>query len=250
MNRYTALIVDDMVEAQLILESDIVNHCPNIEIIGKATSIIEAAKFLRRKKPDILFLDIMLEDGTGFDLLEIYPNISSQVIFVTASDEHAIKAFRFAAIDYLLKPIDPEQLREAVAKATGRIVTKGEQRLDVLKETINNPDQLPKRVSLHSLDRITIVEIDQIIRCESDGNNTIFHLNDGTDLFVTKTLKSFNELFKEHNFMRVHQSHLVNTDYIHEYIRKDGGYLKMKNGDNVSVSLRKKTEVINMLDRL
>jgi len=246
---YTAVLIDDMPDALQVLESDLKRFCPDIKIIGKAGSVVEGAKLLRSVQPDLIFLDILLGDGTGFDLLEIIPNLSAQLIFITATDEFAIKAFRFAAIDYLLKPLDSEQLIEAVKKATSIIKTSTES-IDLLKETINNPEKLPTRISLHSQDKISVVEIAKIIRCVSDGNNTIFHLSGGEKLFVTKTLKSFDTMLEEHRFMRVHQSHLINLNYIQEYVRKEGGYLKMTNGDNVPVAVRKKAEVIEMLDSL
>ena len=144
-----------------VLENDLKQHCPQIEIVGKAQSIVEAAKILSTKTPDIIFLDIMLGDGTGFDLLEIFPNLSAKLIFITATDEFAIKAFRFAAIDYLLKPLNSDHLVSAVEKAT-KMLSPSTESIDLLKETINNPNQLPKRISLHALDRITVVEISKI----------------------------------------------------------------------------------------
>jgi len=246
---YTAVLIDDMPDALQVLESDLKRFCPNIKIIGKAGSVVEGAKLLRNVKPDLVFLDILLGDGTGFDLLEITPNLDAKLIFITATDEFAIKAFRFSAIDYLLKPLDSEQLIDAVQKATSQINTSTES-IDLLKETINNPNKLPTRISLHSQDKISVVEISKIIRCESDGNNTLFHLQGGEKIFVTKTLKSFHTMLEEHSFMRVHQSHLVNLNFIQEYVRKEGGYLKMTNGDDVPVAVRKKSEVIEMLDKL
>ncbi len=243
-----AILIDDMPDALKVLESDLKKHCPNVDIIGKAGSVVEGAKLIRSTKADLIFLDILLGDGTGFDLLEIFPDLSAKVIFITATDEFAIKAFRFAAIDYLLKPLNTEQLVEAVEKASG-MISESTESLDLLKETINNPSQLPSRISLHSQDKISVIEIDKIVRCESDGNNTIFFLETGEKIFVTKTLKSFDTLFVDHPFMRVHQSHLVNLNYIQEYVRKEGGYLKMKNDDIVPVAVRKKTEVIAMLDK-
>ena len=246
---YTAVLVDDMPVALQVLENDLKQHCPQIEIVGKAQSIVEAAKILSTKTPDIIFLDIMLGDGTGFDLLEIFPNLSAKLIFITATDEFAIKAFRFAAIDYLLKPLNSDHLVSAVEKAT-KMLSPSTESIDLLKETINNPNQLPKRISLHALDRITVVEISKIIRCEADGNNTIFHVEDMDKIFVTKTLKSYDQLFANHNFMRVHQSHLIHIDYIKEYVRTEGGYLSMTNGDLVPVAVRKKAAVMAMLDNL
>ncbi len=245
----TAILVDDMPQALDVLKADLQDHCPDIQILGTADSVINAAKLMNKQQPDLLFLDIMLGDGTGFDLLEIFPNLSAKVIFVTAYEEHAIRAFRFAAVDYLLKPINPENLKGAVERAKQQLSFSNEN-IDILKETIRHPDDLPKRISLHTQEKIVIVDIETIIRCESDGNNTLFYLKSGDRIFVTKTLKQFDQLFEEHSFFRTHQSHLINIEHIQEYVRKEGGYLKMKNGDNIPVAVRKKAALIELLDNL
>lgn len=245
----TALLIDDMPQALQILQHDLADCCPDVQVIGTADSVVSAAKQLRRQIPDLLFLDIMLGDGTGFDLLEIFPNLAAKVIFVTASDEYAIRAFRFAAIDYLLKPIDPSELKEAVQRARDRIGDSAE-RIGLLRETIHAPQSLPNRISLHTQERIIVVEIQNIIRCEADGNNTFFHLASGERIFVTKTLKQFDNLLKDHPFFRTHQSHLVHLQHIQEYVRKEGGYLKMDNGDIVPVAVRKKAELVQLLSDL
>lgn len=244
-----ALLVDDMPQALEALKADLLAHCPDISVVGTAGSVVEAAKMIRQTPPDLLFLDILLGDGTGFDLLDIFPNLRAKVVFVTASDEHALRAFRYAAIDYLLKPVDPEQLKEAVHKAQHQVRGAAES-LQLLRETIRRPEVLPTRLSLNSQDRIAVVEIAQIVRCEADGNNTRFVLSSGEKILVTKTLKQYEQLLEQHQFIRVHQSHLVALPYIREYVKKDGGYLRMKNGELVAVSVRKKAEVMELLEML
>ncbi len=238
-----------MPAAAELLRKDLEEYCPNVEIIGHAESVISAAKLLKAKKPDIVFLDIMLGDGTGFDLLQILPEMNFKLIFVTASDEYAIRAFKYAAVDYLLKPINPEELVQAVERAEAQMGHSSES-LDLLNETIAKPDELPRRISLHTLEKIIVVEIKDIIHCQAEANNTIFYLKDRPKVFVTKTLKFFDKILQPHGFSRVHQSHLINEDYIHAFIKKDGGYLKMNNGDEVPVSVRKKAEVMEMLGNL
>ncbi len=245
----TAILIDDNHDALHVLQSDIQVQCPDLTIIGTADSVVSGAKLLRKHTPDILFLDIILGDGTGFDLLEIFPRLTSKVIFITASDEYAIKAFRFSAIDYLLKPYNPKHLSEAVSRATQE-VTNSNESLAILKDTISNPESLPNRISLHSQDKIAVVEISKILRCESDINNTLFVLENGEKIYVTKTLKHFDTLLKEHKFMRVHQSHLINLNFLQEYIKREGGYIKMSNGDHIPVAVRKKASVIEMLSNL
>ncbi len=245
----SAILVDDMPQAIQVLQNDLESLFDDIEIIGVADSVVSAAKLLKQKSPDLLFLDIMLGDGTGFDLLEILPQLKSKIIFVTAYEEHAIKAFRFAAIDYLLKPLNPQDLKAAVDRARQQLSFTNES-IDILKETIRNPDHLPQRISLHTLEKIVIVEIADIVRCESDGNNTLFVLQSGEKIFVTKTLKQFETLFNDHDFVRTHRSHLIQMKYIQEYVRKDGGFLKLKNGDEIPIAIRKKAEIMQVLDNL
>jgi two-component system, LytTR family, response regulator len=209
--------------------------------------VVSAAKLIQQVKPDIIFLDIMLGDGTGFDLLEIFPKLEARIIFTTASEEYALRAFRYAAVDYLLKPIAPEQLAEAVERAVRQLGSNRES-LNVLREAIAQPELLPTRLSLHTQERIIITEIDQIVRCEADGNNTRFILAGGEKIYVTKTLKQFDQLLERHRFMRVHQTHLVNFRYVKGFEKKDGGFLFLKNGETIPVSVRKKVDVMQWLE--
>ena len=245
----TAIIIEDMADALQLLKSDLESHHPEIKVIDTAQSVVEAAKLLRKTQPDILFLDIMLGDGTGFDILEIFPDLSSKIIFVTASDEYAIRAFKFAAIDYVLKPYSNEDLATAITRAKEQIEPNKE-RLSILKNTLAAPEAKPDKISLHTLDKIIIVSLENIVRCEADNNNTVFYLKEGRKIFVTKTLKYFADMLSSYEFLRVHQSHLVNMQCINAFIKSDGGYLLLKNKETVPVSVRKKAEVIEMLDRM
>jgi len=249
MTKHTAILVDDIPSALQLLENDIEQKHPSISVIGKAKSVVEAAKLLRKGEPDILFLDIMLGDGTGFDVLEIFPNLRSKIIFVTASDEYAIRAFKFAAIDYVLKPYSDQDLNTAIEKATQQIQP-DKQQLSVLKDSIASPNQRPNKISLHTLDKIIVVDLNDIVRCKSDNNYTEFFFQDGTKILVTKTLKTFADLLKNYQFLRVHQSHLVNVSYVKAFIKSDGGYLVLKDKNTVPVSVRKRAEVIEALNTI
>lgn len=249
MTKLTAILVDDMPTALNMLQNDLTQFHPEIEIIGTAKSVVEASKVLRKQQPDILFLDIMLGDGTGFDVLEIHPNLSSKIIFVTASDEYAIKAFKFAAIDYVLKPYSSEDLTNAISKAKNQIKPDKEQ-LTVLQQSITKPSQRPKKISLNTANKIMVVNLDDIVRCQSDNNYTEFFMNDGQKILVGKTLKYFADMLKELDFLRVHQSHLINIQFVKEFIKSDGGYLVLKNKTTVPVSVRKKNEVISVLENM
>ncbi|QOD61557.1 response regulator transcription factor [Polaribacter haliotis] len=243
MKSYTAIIVEDNPLALKMLTSDISNNHSEIEIIGTATSVVEASKLIRKNTPDILFLDIMLGDGTGFDVLEILPDLHSKIIFVTASDAHAIKAFKFSAIDYILKPYSDSDLETAIKKAKVQILPEKAQ-LEVLQQTVTSPNNKPEKISLHTSDKIIVVNISAIIRCKSENNYTTFHFNDGSKILVSKTLKYYADMLKEVGFLRVHQSHLINSKYIKEFIKSDGGYLLLTDKSNVPVSIRKRAEVL------
>lgn len=240
-----AVLIDDIPAALKMLQSDLKNFCPEVEIIGTAGSVVGGAKLLRQVRPDVVFLDIELEDGSGFDLLQILPEVNFKIIFVTASDQHAIRAFRFSAIDYLLKPIDPDELKEAVRKT---LMADSREKIDVLLDHwTDKPDN--NRIALHSSDEIKVVDIRDIIRCESDNNYTTFHFSNKSKFLVTKTLKSFDQILSDKGFYRVHQSHLVNISHIKSYIKTEGGYLLMSDQSHVPVAVRKKAEVVDLLNR-
>lgn len=244
-----AVIIDDIEQARLTLRKDLEDYAPQIELIGEADSVINGAKLLKNVKPDVLFLDIQMQDGSGFDLLDLLPEISFKIIFITASDAHAIKAFRYAAIDYLLKPVDPDELVAALNKVEKRLTNEND-KYQLLNETLKNHQKPSERLALHSQDKIEIVQIRDIIRCESSVNYTEFFFTNQKKIVVSKTLKEFEDLLTDLNFYRVHQSHLVNTKCIREYVKTEGGHLIMTDGSLVPVSTRRKTEVLKMLDRL
>jgi len=242
---FRALIIDDITDARKNLRRDIFDWCPDVEIVGEADGVLSGAKEIRRLKPDLIFLDIQMQDGSGFDLLDVVGELSLRVIFTTASDAFAVRAFRYAAVDYLLKPIDPDELKAAVNKLrTGEITSEN---IQLLKRQLTE-HKIPKRIALHTQDKIYVIAIEDILRCESDGNYTHFHLLDKSKLLVTHTLKEYDELLSPLGFLRVHQSHLVNLSQVKEFNKRDGGYLVMKDGSAVDVSTRKRQEVIDRLE--
>ncbi len=246
--KLTAAIVDDVAQARATLKEDLAAYCPDIEIIGEADGVVTGSKLLNKIKPDVVFLDIQLQDGTGFDILEILGDISFQVIFTTASDEFAIKAFKFSAVDYLLKPVDPDELIVAVQKVS-KVNNSTQENYDLLLNTVKE-QSAPKRMALHTLEKIHVTEIADIVRCESNGNYTTFYFKDGQKLLVTKTLKEYDQMLSEYKFARVHQSHLINAQQIKEFVKVDGGYIVMRDGSKIPVSLRKKSVVMKLLEDL
>lgn len=248
--KITAVIVDDEQGNRENLLRMIGLHCPQIRISAICSSVPEAQAVLNNAKPDILFLDIRLGNDTGFSLLESLSNHTFEVIFVTAYDSYAIQAIRFSALDYLLKPIDPEELVRAVNKATGVILRKQEnKRMQNLLENTRILDR-QKKIALSVADKIEFVEVGSIVRCESESNYTTFYLKSGEKLIVSKTLKEFDDLLTPYNFLRVHQSHLVNLDEIKSFIKTDGGYIRMKDGSSVSISRQRRNYVMEILKQL
>lgn len=244
-----AIIIDDIEQARMTLKKDLEVYAPDVQVIGEANGVVEGAKLLKSTKPDVLFLDIQMQDGSGFDLLDILKEINFRIIFITASDAHAIKAFRYAAIDYLLKPVDPDELVAALKKLRDEKVNESE-KYKLLNDTLKNSHKAHEKLALHTQDKIHIVNISDIVRCESNVNYTEFHFNNSKKLLVTKTMKEFEDLLSDQGFYRVHQSHLINTRYIKEFVKTDGGYIIMNDGSNVPVSTRKRPEVMKMLEEL
>lgn len=243
--KINAVIIDDMPDALELLKGDIEHYCPNIEIVGTANSVVSGAKLVKQVKPDLLFLDIELGDGTGFDILDLVAPILSHIIFTTASNEYAIRAFRYAAVDYLLKPVDNELLTEAVDRVQDKMGSMDD-RLGLAATVYKNQGN-SETMALHTSEEIKIVAINEIIRCQSNDNYTMFYFEDQSKILISKTLKYFDGLLNNHNFLRVHQSHLVNPKQIETFNRKDGGYLSMRDGSQVPVSMRKKSMVLDFL---
>ncbi len=228
-----AVLIDDIALARASLQSDIEEYCPEIELIGQADGVLSGLKLIKSLKPELIFLDIHMADGEGFEILELMEEKSFGIIFTTASEDHAIKAFRHNAIDYLLKPIDPELLKEAVQ----RFAQKQQKKTKQVKETI----------ALSTLDDLKIVKIKEIVRCESDGNYTTVYEMSGAKTMVSKSLKEFENKLRSHGFYRSHQSHLINLKLVTSYLKSEGGFLKMEDGSEVPVSIRKKAEIQKIL---
>lgn len=239
-----AILVDDVENSRIALRSDLEDYCKEVSIVGEASGVVDGVKLIHKVKPDLVFLDIEMGDGNGFDLLEMFETIPFQTIFITGMDNYAIKAFKYSAVDYLLKPVDPADLEEAVKRAQEHIGHSHQSQYEVLKESVRSPVEKATKLALHSKEKVVIANISDILRCESDDNYTRFHLNDGRKLLISKTLKEYDGLLSEHGFLRVHQSHLVNPEYIKEYVKVDGGHLLMPDGKEVPIAHRRR-DVVN-----
>ncbi len=239
-----AFLIEDQPQIREELKTMIEALCPEITLVGGAGTVVDAAKQVREKAPELLFLDIELPDGSGFDLLDII-DTPVKVIFITGSDAYAIRAFRYAAIDYFLKPVDTEELIAAVQRAESMPPLDTE-RLSIYHSALSGEKKFPERIALHTSEKIQFIEIANIIRCMADGNYTRFYLKGNTALLVAKTLKDYDRLLSGADFVRVHQSHLVNMNAVKEYVKTDGGYL-MIDGSKIPVSTRKKADVLERL---
>lgn len=244
MGKIKAVIIDDLKESRTILKQDLLDYCPQVDVIGEAEGVVSGLKLIKETQPELVFLDINMNDGSGFDLLEILNQQNFSIIFTTASDLYAIKAFKFSAVDYLLKPIDIDELVKAVEKLENNTAAKGTN-YELLKNNLKGKEI--NRIALHTQDKIHICSIDEIVRCESTVNYTTFYFVDGSKKMITKTLKYFDQILTASGFYRVHQSHLINAQYIKEYVKTDGGFLKMKGDDIVPISSRKKAEILNLI---
>jgi two-component system LytT family response regulator len=245
-----AIIIDDIDAIRAKNTSLIKQHCPNVVLIAEANSVKTGVAVIQQYVPDLVFLDVEMTDGTGFDLLQQLVTINFKVIFITAFQDFAIRAFRFSAIDYLLKPIDPTDLIEAVNKAEETVNKEVlELKFSTLFSNIERPKNLQKIV-LKTSEKIYSVNIQDIIHCEADKNYTTFYFINAPTLVVSTTLKDYETLLLPHGFFRPHQSHLINMSYFDHFIKANNGTILLKNNVTIPLSVRKRDEFLSLLDNL
>ena len=247
----TAILIEDDHNLRNGLKTLLEKTAPEIKIIGEADSVETGVAILLKTQPQVIFLDIHLGDGSGFDILEEVSKtgkLNSQIVFITAHEQYAIKAFRFSALDFLLKPVDPEELQKVIGKIKA-VVGKNDTvaHIDLLLENIRKKVDNFKRIALSNADGMHLFDISDIIRCESEDNYTKFYIKNNKPILISKTLKDYEELLSEHGFERIHQSHLINLSYLKSYIKKDGGYVVMADNSNLPVSQRKKERLQELL---
>ncbi|WP_208025685.1 LytR/AlgR family response regulator transcription factor [Niastella caeni] len=246
MKSLTCFITDDEPAAIESLIKLIELYCPSLHIKGRATNTTDAAAFLGKEEVDILFLDIRMQGETGFDLLKQLKEPNFHLVFVTAYDEYGIKAIKFSATDYLLKPVDPQELIAAVHKVTTRKQIQQEQ-MQLLLQSHMIPNSQQKRIALADQSEIKYVLINDIVCCEAENSYTTFYIGDSKQgLVVSKPIAEYETLLQPYGFIRVHQSWLVNSYKLESYKREDGGYLRMQNGMDVPVS-RQRKHLLKML---
>lgn len=248
------VIVDDEENSRDTLRGKLELFCPEVEVAGEAENVADGIAIITEKKPDAVFLDIQLAGESGFDILqEIRDNneLNPEIIFITAHDEFAIKAIKFSALDYLLKPIDPEELVKSIRKVEEeKGVPKKASNINVLVENIRQASDSPKKIVVPTSDGMHVIKLTDIIRLESSSNYTTFFLKDQKSLLASKTLKEFDNMLSGYNFNRIHKSHLVNMNYLKRYVQTDGGYLVLEDGSKIPVANRKKEQLLSTLKNL
>lgn len=232
-----AILIDDensnLENLRILLEK----HCPQVTIIATAQSVRDAVDVIEKNVPDLVFLDIQMGNKTGFDVLKLLPMRNFDVIFVTAYDQYGIEAIKFAALDYLLKPIDIEELMHAVKKAERKFTRQIQtSQLDFLLQQLKKPEPTISKIALPMQSEIRYVSLSEIIRCEADNTYTHFFLSNGEKILVSKSLKEYSDLLRPNGFLRTHQSHLVNPKYVKSWLKEDGGILLLISGDKIPIS--------------
>ncbi len=243
-----SVIVEDEKNSMMALQTLLEKYCPQVEVAGVAANVREGIQVIDDIQPDLVFLDIAMPDGDGFEILEKVEYKFFDVIFTTAYDQFALKAFEFSALHYLLKPINFRDLQEAVGRVK-KISTEDEYntRLKVLQE--NMSDQQTK-IILPTLEGLHVIDIDSIVRCESDNNYTIFHLLNKSRLVVSKSLNNFEKLLADKNFVRIHSRHLINMKYLKKYVKGRGGYVVLEDGSQADVSTSRVKDFMNNLKKV
>ena len=246
-----AILIDDEISNLENLRTLLEKHCPQVTITATAQNVNDAVNAIEKYLPHLVFLDIQMGEQTGFDVLKLLPKRNFEVIFVTAYDQYGIQAVKFAALDYLLKPIDIDELLNAVNKAEQKLATQIQNvQLDFLLQQIKKPETTVSKIALPMQSEIRYVALSDIIRCEADNSYTFFFLANGEKILVSKSLKEYADLLTPNGFLRTHQSHLVNPKYVKSWLKEDGGILLLTTAEKIPVSKPNKETVKHTLQKL
>ena len=241
-----AIIVDDepyCCEALATLLED----SPDIEVISVCHSAAEAFAAIKNYSPDLVFLDVEMPKMNGFEMLEQLPAVNFEIIFTTSYDQYALKAIRFSAIDYLLKPVDSEELQKAIQKVSQRSQKPIAQQLEILMQKFHQPSTPINKIAMPTMEGLQMIPVNSIMSCESDSNYTILKLKDNKKIIVSRTLKEIEELLEEHSFARVHRCYLANLNEVEKYVKGEGGYLVMSDSTTIDVARNKKEVLLKKL---
>jgi two-component system LytT family response regulator len=245
-----SIIIDDEPNNIENLQSIINKYCPQIDVIATAFNAADGVEAINSHQPDLVFLDIQMPGASGFDLLKAFTSISFEIIFITAYDQYGIQAIKFSALDYLLKPINITEFKLAIQKATEKIgARKQNHSIENLLAYIKSGQKEIPKIALPTLNETMYIKVTDIIRCEAANNYTTFYLHTGDSILVCKTLKEFAELLQEHQFIRTHQSHLVNLNFIKSYLKEDGGTLLLNDQTKIPISRQNRDTVKEVLNK-
>lgn len=245
------LIIDDEQHCIDRVTNLLEAHKDKVHLMDALQSVEEGVTAIKKFKPDLIFLDVQINDKTGFDLLKQIDTHDFEVIFTTAHDKYAVQAFKFSAIDYLLKPVDADDLQQALEKVSKKVAEKTRNdRLDILLHNLKNTQGTTKKISIPTVNGFVFVLVTDILRCQSEINYTTIFLKDKQKITVAKTLKEFEELLSEYNFFRVHNSHLINLAYIKSYNKGKGGIVTMMDQTDIEVSTRRKDDLMKKLGEI
>ncbi len=242
-------LIDDEDDARYTLRNLLLQEDSRFNI-HEATSVATGLELIDKQKPDLVFLDVMMPDGTGFDLLKQLPAIDFKLVIVSGHHEFALQAFRFSAIDYLVKPVDQDELHETLSRIRSSTAQPWQQIMDVLKQSIQPTKETDRKIVLKDMNAVYVVSVSSIIRCEASDNYTTFYLTDQLPIIISRPLKEYEELLTPLQFFRAHQSHLINMNHLQQFNKREGGSIKMKDGSEVPVSSRKREAILSELSKL
>lgn len=238
------LIIDDEQECRRATRLIAEKYCPNLQIVGEADSVATGLKAIDQLQPELVLLDIQMQDGTGFDLVQHYETIPFKIIFITSFDQYALQAFQLSALDYLLKPIEPELLIKAVHKAiTVDVSHTIKQQVEIQLASL----QVKQRIALPTLEGLEIFNLDDIMYCESDSNYTMFYLKNNSKFMVSRTIKEYEDILPEKQFVRIHKSYIINLLFVTKYIKGDGGDIVLSNGVCLPIARLRKDKLLEKL---
>jgi two-component system LytT family response regulator len=244
------ILVDDEKNALEMMEWLIRTYCPDVEIVAMCNSAEQGIAAINTHKPDVVFLDIEMPRMNGFDMLEQFDKLFFDVVFCTAYDQFAIKAFKYSALNYLLKPIDPDDLKSTVSRIAERKSIPTREQFELLLQSIAQPAKTtPQRIALTTADGMIFVPTQDIVYCEAESNYTKVVLSSGKKIVVSKVLKDIDEALSGPDFCRVHSSFLINVNRIKKYVRGDGGYLIMDDDANISISRNRRQEFMELFSK-
>jgi two-component system, LytTR family, response regulator len=244
-----SIIIDDEPKNVRILNKLLTDYCPDIKIIGSAGDANAALQIIEELKPELVFLDIEMPNGNAFDLLDKIMPVSFDIIFITAFESYSLKAFKYTALDYLLKPVSIEELQNAVAKAKDNTQSKNiNLQVKALLQNVNNANAGMQKVAVHTLDGLEFVKADDIVRVEAQGSYSVFHLTDKSTILASKNIKDYEDILVGETFFRIHNSHIVNLNAIKKYHKGRGGYIIMDDGTMIEVASRRKNDFLSRFE--